>query len=210
MNALKMILVVMVVVILLSGCAILGATSGINNPPTANANQASGFGQAQAQRANGGTVPIVFVNPSSGVYRHVWLFEGRSRVEVIPDPQGGWMFNRPVMADFKIEPANSREWHQDAWYNLPRNSVFTVYEQAERIVFFDPIGQPYKTTFRTGSNPLATTYHKQSPTRPELQCGGIVHLPHRDPSSGTMHWRPQIELNPGAVLKRALLLGGGR
>jgi len=199
-------LILVAIGFLLVGCALPKAARQISNPPVGVSGGQTGFGQAQ--QTAGGSVPVVFVNPSPGVYRHVWLFEGSQRVEVIPDPRGGWMFNRPAMTEFKIDPAHSRDWQKDAWQNLSRNSQFVVYEQAERIVFSDPVGEPFVSSFRTGSNPSATTYYKRSPTEPRVQCGGVVQLPHRE-DAGPTQWRPRFEFNPGAVLKRAIF-GGGR
>jgi len=208
MKGIKRFFLFVVVSFFAAGCS-LPAARQINNYSNPSQSRSVSFGTAQAKGGIiGGLVPVVFVNPSPGVERHVWIFEGSGRVEIIPDPRGGWMFNRPAIAEFRIEPAHSRQWHKEAWMDLPRNSAFVLFEQAERIIFSDPVGQPYQTTFRTGSNPSASVYYRRSPSEPKVLCGGVVYLPHRDPS-GPNSLRPVIEINPGMVIKR-FIMGGGR
>jgi hypothetical protein len=153
---------------------------------------------------NYGKVPVVFVNPSPGLTRRVWLFRGSERVELVPDARnGGWMFNRPPEKFFQMPPADGSNWYADLALNLPRDTSYTVYDQAVRAVGGRFIGQPNIMSFTTGSNPTATIYYKQSPMRGQAQVGGVVQLPFVDPR-GPDQLRIHIDVDPQQQIQGAL------
>lgn len=164
-------------------------------------------GYQQSAVIHAGYVPVVFINPSPGLRRHIFLFAGSDRVELIPDSRtGGWMFNRRAMAEFFIEPASGLNWHEQVWVSLSRNSAFTVFDQAERF-WGSPVGQPNVFSFVTGSSPVANTYWRPTPTGGQATAGAVVSLPYVDPS-GPSQLRLHYEWNPGAVIKEFLFRGG--
>lgn len=185
-------------VVALIGCAAPRQYYQPAAPPSASAKQPV---------IHAGYVPVVFINPSPGLRRHIFLFEGNDRVELIPDGRtGGWMFNRRSLMEFFIEPASGSNWHEEVWDSFSRNSTFTVYDQAERF-WGSPVGQPNIFSFSTGPNPTSTMYYRQSPTRPRITCGAVVQLPYVDPS-GPSQLQLHYEWNPGAVIKEFLFRGG--
>ena len=166
-------------------------------------------GSQSAYQPDAGYVPVVIVNPSPGLTRHIFLFQGYERVELIPDARtGGWMFSRWAIAEFKIAPASGSNWHEEAWIRLPRNSAFTIFDQAERF-WGSPVGQPNIYGFTTGSSPIATSYWRPTPTGGQATAGAVVQLPYVDPS-GPSQLRLHYDWNPGAAIKEFLFRGLGR
>lgn len=169
----------------LNGCATLSSTSGY-----------------YLGAATGPGVPVVFINPSTGLSRHIFLFAGYGRVGWVPGPGGKWVLNRRPLLEFKVAPASGDNWYEEHQINLPAHSVFTVYEQPER--FWGRIaGPPSAFSFRTGSHPWAVTYWRPTPLGGYRQAGAVIWLSYMDPS-GPDRLRFHYQWHPGLILKEWL------
>jgi len=144
-----------------------------------------------------GPMPVVINNPSS-VIRHIWIFKGLDEVRLTRDPKTGKMaFDRAPIAEIKIDPCHNPEnWHKYTIVYLPKNTSYRIYEQAERIIFEDPIGKPFSHSFRLDSNPYLRSYNPRTPSMSTtIPCAHFIELPHIDPS-GPQHINPVITINP--------------
>lgn len=144
-----------------------------------------------------GMVPVHIENPDL-LPQEVCLFEGSTRVDVIPDAKkGGWMYSRPAFACYRIEGANSENnWHEYSQVMLPRNMSFVAVARVNGIL---GQGRPYFRHFRTGSDPFAVRYWSVTPTPRPVDCGALVRL-HQQPSSvQPMNIRVDIDTRPIGV-----------
>ena len=121
-----------------------------------------------------GWVPVDIQNPSL-LDQEVYVFEGSTRVELIPDAEkGGWMFSRPPFAYFKVRGANSKNnWHEYERLMLPRNSEFVFASQT-----FNAWGAGWPEFYglRTGSDPGVYQYRMVTPSNPSAYCAGLITL----------------------------------
>ncbi len=146
-----------------------------------------------------GLVDVVFVNPNLGIYGHVFMFDGNEEVKIIPDARTrGWMFNRPAIAEFKIDPAYGLNWWKEKWFKLPINHTYTLFVVGER--FWGAIvDRPYAYFLRTGDNPFASQYWRHSPRGGLVNCGGFLQLPTFYNYSGPMNL--EIVITPGDYME---------
>lgn len=95
------------------------------------------YGKENIDAANAvrfGPAKVVIMNSSEGLLRHVWIFNGNEQVRIIQDPATKkQVLDRSPIAEFKVNMASStKNWHEYVEIYLPKNEVFTIYEQAER------------------------------------------------------------------------------
>jgi len=134
--------------------------------------------QLAIQTNETGLVDVVFVNPNLGIYGHVFMFDGSEEVKIIPDKRtGGWMFNRPAIAEFKIDPAYGDNWWKEKCFGLPINHTYTLFIVGERF-WGAVVDRPYGYVLRVGDNPFAFQYWRHSPRGGLVSCGGWVQLPY--------------------------------
>jgi len=194
--------VIIIGVLMLSGCGV-SSQYGVRPPsePYYPAPVAKAETGREATLAPGfGQVPVVIINQSQ-LIRHIYLFEGREQVAIVPDYKtGGWVFSRPPLAEFKIKSAKDDNWAEDLRISLPRNFSFVVYDQPERF-WGQSVGQPNILYGRTGSNPVAREYNRQTPTGGIATAGEVIWLPWVDASGTTSRLRLEYKWNPGAAVK---------
>lgn len=159
---------------------------------------------AMALLENGpGKVPVVIVN-SSQLVRHIWLFEGGESVNLVPDYRTGkWILSRPPIIEFKIGPAKNSNWAEEKIFYYPRNAALVIYDQPERF-WGSPVGQPFIMSGRTGANPMATSYWRQTPSGGTGVAGAVVQLPWVDAAGPANGLRLEFDINPGAAIKEGI------
>lgn len=168
-----------------SGCSVA--------PRAAKTQQAVAFNET-------GLVNVVFVNPNLGIWTDVFLFDGNEEVKLIPDSRNGqWAFNRPAIAKFTVDPAHSNNWYKEKWVKLPANSVYTLFIAGKR--FWGAIvGRPSVYFLRTGSDPFAMQFSRQTPRGSTLiNCGACLYLPTFYQNSGSMNL--EFTITPGGYLE---------
>jgi hypothetical protein len=142
-----------------------------------------------------GFVPIDIPNPLL-LEQECLAFWGSELVNIVPDPRGGWMYNRKAMPyvfiyrdyleakrrgwymvtqPFTISAANSENnWWSYTTIAGPRSSNFIMVAQA---LNFWGRGEPNMVYFSTGSAPVgpgSTTYTRTDPYRRQFTVGGLV------------------------------------
>jgi hypothetical protein len=123
-----------------------------------------------------GLVSIDIENPSL-FEQEVWIFEGSTLVEMVPNNHNGWMFSRPAIMFFTIDSANSENnWHEYLTIFLPRNTSFVLASRTKNIW---GMGWPEFYHFRTGPNPGYYQYVRVVPSQPRVSCAGLVTLRER-------------------------------
>lgn len=147
-----------------------------------------------------GLVNVVFVNPNLGIWTDVFLFDGNEEVKLIPDSRNGqWAFNRPAIAKFTVDPAHSNNWHKEKWFKLPANSVYTVFVAGKRF-WGGIVGRPSIYFLRTGSDPFAMQFSRQTPRGSTLvNCGACLYLPTFYQNSGPLNL--EFTITPGDYLE---------
>ena len=151
-----------------------------------------------------GLVDVVFINPNLGIYGHIFMFDGSEEVKIIPDPNkrtSGWMFNRPAIAEFKIDPAYGSNWWKEKWARLSINHTYTLFVVGERF-WGRIVDRPRSYAFRTGDNPFAFQYFRHSPRGGLISCGGYVQLPYFYQYSGPLD--VEIVITPGDYVRAGL------
>lgn len=181
------ILLVFVIMIIANGC---WAPYGKENRDAANAVRL-------------GPAKVVIMNSSEGLLRHIWVFSGSDQVRIIQDPatkkQG--LDRRPI-AEFKVNMASSaRNWHEYVEIYLPKNGVFTIYEQAERF-WGAPVGRPNTYHISTTGDPFGTTCRPVTPSMStHILASNCIQLPYVD-SSSVKPLNLTVEINPGLYIKK--------
>jgi hypothetical protein len=150
-----------------------------------------------------GPMPVVFINPTGYVERHIWVFSGQERVKLIRNASTGqWALERPPIAEFKIERASGNNWHEYKSIYLPANSSFVIYEQAESI--WGPVGRPNEFFIFTGTNPTSVSCRPRTPSMSTtLLCSACIELPYMEPTSGPL--RLEMTINPGLYIKQGII-----
>ncbi len=167
-----------VAVMLMFGCAAPQSIMRTTPSPNANVGQLVApppqAGSAHLTQPQAGLVPVDIQNPSI-ISHEVFIFEGSATVEIVPDQRdGGWMFNRPAFAKFRIKGANSeRSWHEYERIYLPRNTSFVI---ASRTLGIFGASYPEYYYLRTGPNPGSYEYTLVTPSYPRVYSAGLVTL----------------------------------
>jgi len=153
-----------------------------------------GYQSAQQPVIQGGLVPVDIQNPCS-LEQEVLLFWGSSRVDIIPDPRGGWMYSRPAFKLLVVGPAHfESNWHEYVRLMLPRNSSFIL---AGQTMNGWGKGSPYFVGFSTGPNPFSYRYTMVMPSYPTAEAGGLV----------TLQFRPIMPFGPALNLHFTIDVG---
>jgi hypothetical protein len=177
-----------VVFLLMNGCA-------HNSPHQINREGADSVRLGPAQ--------VVIINSSEGLLRHLWVFNGWDKVRIIQNPSTmKQALDKKPIAEFKINPASStKNWHEYVQIYLPRNGMFTIYEQAERF-WGAPVGQPNVFHISTKSDPFAVTCRPVTPSMgTHILASNCIQLPYVD-SSSVKPLNLTMQINPGLYMKK--------
>lgn len=140
-----------------------------------------------AAYAKGGLVPKDFENPAPRPQELI-LFWSQDLVNLVPDSESGWTYNRSAFLVFGVGPANhENSWHNYVRLNLPRNSCFIA---AGRTINIYGKGPPYYIPFCTGSDPYAVRYTMVVPGYPPADASALPVL---------LQDRPITPIGPGPL-----------